>query len=263
MVGVAVTAAATAAAAAAAGRDAPATGGGCPSPPTVADFSMAALGGTWYQAAISARFAATVEAGAPCITAHYTPGVAADGAPVAAVRSCMPLRRPTPSAAAGEDTTATATPAVTGERRVVACSRGLLTTPDMAAAPGRLALSFPPLSAGRYWVLAVDGGPASDGDGGGGGRADTGGGDDDPAVPPYTTAVVWSCAEADAPGAAATQDLLVLSRTRGLPRAAVTAAADAAAAAGVDLGPDNGMVMTDQGAGCVYWDDDGVTVVEG
>ncbi|GAB0493681.1 hypothetical protein MMPV_004966 [Pyropia vietnamensis] len=283
VVGLAATAAivpvaVTAAAAADAEPPAPAVGA-CPSPPTVAAFSLAALGGTWFQAAMSARFARTVEAGAPCITAHYTPGVSgvggSGGAHVATVRSCMllPLEGEaavsatgTAAPSAGEPSPASdgeysaATSAAGANRRVVACTRGLLTTPDPVGAPGRLALSFPPLSAGRYWVLAVEGGPHSDNGGDSGVSGDSGG--DDTEVPPYTTAVVWSCAEGDAPGVPASQDLLVLSRSRGLPKAVVTDAADAAAAVGVELGPDNGMVMTDQGEGCAYADDEGVTVVE-
>lgn len=275
----AAAAAASAASAAAAEPSTASAAGACPSPPTVADFSLAALGGTWYQAAMSARFAATVEAGAPCITAHYTPADAGGGgSPVAAVRSCM-LLPPSPpddatasaaAEAAGDDAfpapdggRSSAAAATTDHQRAVACTRGLLTTPDPDGAPGRLALSFPPRPAGRYWVLAVEGGPGSDGGGGGGGGDGKGGDGGNPTVTPYTTAVVWSCAEGDAPGEAATQDLLVLSRSRGLPREAVTAAAEAAAAVGVELGPDNAMVMTDQGEGCVYFSDEGVTVLEG
>lgn len=273
----AIVAAAATAAAAADAEPTALVGGACPSPPTVATFSLAALGGTWYQAAMSARFARTVEAGAPCITAHYTPrvtGVDGSGrADVATVRSCMLLPSGGDAAASATATSApsvgdfspssdgdrsAATPGADSDRRVVACTRGLLTTPDPVGAPGRLALSFPPLPAGRYWVLAVEGGPRSDN---GRDSGDSGGGD--AAVPPYTTAVVWSCAEGNAPGAPATQDLLVLSRSRGLPTTAVADATDAAVAVGVELGPDNEMVMTDQGEGCAYADDEGVTVVEG
>ena len=208
----------------------------------MANFSLAALGGTWYQAAMSARFATTVERGAPCATATYTPATADGDVAAATVRSCLLLSRASLAAAADGGAPHQPPSPATDGRPVVACTRGVLATPDVGRAPGRLELSFPPHPPGRFWVLAADGG-------GGGGR--------------YTTAVVWSCAEGGGPGRAAAQDWMGLSRRRAVARAAVDAATAAAEAGGVALGADNGMLMTDQGADCVYWDDEGAAVVDG
>jgi len=215
---------------------------------------------------MSARFATTVERGAPCATATYTPDTAAGAVAAATVRSCI-LLSPASGAAAAGDGGATQQPpsAAADGRPVVACTRGLLATPDVGRAPGRLELSFPPHPPGRFWVLAATadgGGGGADDDAGGGGADAAGGG---ARAPParYTTAVVWSCAEAESPGRAAAQDLMVLARVRNVARADVDAAAAAAEAGGVALGADNGMLMTDQGPACVYFDDAGAAVVEG
>ncbi|OSX71430.1 hypothetical protein BU14_0535s0007 [Porphyra umbilicalis] len=108
----------------------------CPNPSTVRALDVSAYAGRWYQAAVSARFAARSEANAPCVTADYT----VNGSTIEVV-NCK------------QEVAATAsTPATVG------CTRGVAFPPPPGGDPGKLSVQFPVMPApGPYWVVDLVG----------------------------------------------------------------------------------------------------------
>jgi len=112
----------------------------CPNPSTVRALDVSAYAGRWYQAAVSARFAARSEANAPCVTADYT----VNGSTIEVV-NCK------------QDVAATASTLAT-----VGCTRGVAFPPPPGGDPGKLSVQFPVMPApGPYWVVDLVGRPST------------------------------------------------------------------------------------------------------